>query len=102
MEYGSDYFNQLRSKVQELKQRRDHLNQDLQRDATTLSHVEDQIAQLDRERQKLRLDMESKKSQAQKFNDLIDTSEQALNKMVDNTKKLDATLSNALSNPRGL
>ena len=27
----------------------------------------------------------------QKFNDLIDTSENALNKMVDNTKKLDAT-----------
>ena len=37
----------------------------------------------------------------QKFNDLIDTSENALNKMVDNTKKLDATLSNALANPRG-
>jgi hypothetical protein len=37
MDYGSgDYFNQLRGKVNELKQRRDHLNTDIQRDRQTL------------------------------------------------------------------
>jgi hypothetical protein len=44
MDYaGGDYFNQLRGKVNELKQRRDHLNSDIQRDRQTLHSIEDQI-----------------------------------------------------------
>lgn len=54
MEYGGgDYFNQLRGKVQELKQRRDHLSQDINRDRQQVMSLDEQIAQLNRERQKV-------------------------------------------------
>ena len=99
---GGDYFNQLRGKVQELKQRRDHLNQDIGRDRETIRRLDDQIAQLDRERQKARLDCEMKDGQMRKFDELISQSEGALQKMMMNTQKLNDALSNALSNPKGL
>jgi chromosome segregation ATPase len=86
MEYGGgDYFNQLKGKVNELKQRRDHVNQDLMKDRMTVSHLDEQIATLNRERQRAHLDVEMKNGQLHKFNELIDQSETALNKMIQNT-----------------
>lgn len=41
MEYGGDHFNQLKGKVNELKQRRDHLNQDIMRDRQQISHLDE-------------------------------------------------------------
>ncbi len=103
MEYGGgDYFNQLKGKVNELKQRRDHVNQDLMKDRMSVSHLDEQIAQLDRERQRARMDAEMKESQLRKFNELIDQSETALNKMIMNTQKLNEALSSALNNPKGI
>lgn len=73
MEYGGgDYFNQLKGKVNELKQRRDQVNHDCQKDRMKVASLDEQIAQIDRERQRARLDAENKESQLRKFNELID------------------------------
>ena len=103
MEYGGgDYFNQLKGKVNELKQRRDQVNQDLQKDRMHVTSLEEQIAQLDRKRQQARLDAEIKEDQLRKFSELIDQSETALNTMIRNTQKLNDALSSALNNPKSI
>ena len=50
-----------------------------------VSNLDEQIARLERERQHARLESEIKESQLRKFNELIDQSETALNKMIINT-----------------
>ena len=72
------------------------------KDRMNVSQLDEQIAQLQRERQRAALDVEMKDGQLRKFNELIDQSETALNKMIQNTQKLNAALSDALSNPKGL
>ena len=47
--------------------------------------IADQIAQLQREQQRMRLDSESKDAQVRKYNELIEQSEGALHKMLMNT-----------------
>ena len=72
------------------------------KDRMNVSQLDEEIAKLQRERQRASLDVETKDSQLRKFNELIDQSESALNKMIQNTQKLNAALSDALSNPKGL
>ena len=54
-------------------------------DRIRMTQLDDQIAQLDRERQKMRLDLQQKESQMNKYGDLIEQSESALNKMMLNS-----------------
>ena len=96
MEYQYDSFNQLKNKVNEMKQRRDGINQDVMQRRTEESHIQEQMAQLQREQQRLRLEAESKDAQVKKYNDLIEQSEGALHKMMMNTQKLNDALSRAL------
>ena len=103
MDYnGGDAFNQLRQKVGELRQRKDHLQGELSRDQQTVNHLDAQLQQLDRDRRKVLLDIESKEVQKRKYQELIDQSETALNKMISNTQKLNDALSNAINTPNGL
>ena len=53
-----DFLNQLTGKVHELKVRRDQINGEVMTDRIRMTQLEDQIAQLDRERQKIRLDVQ--------------------------------------------
>ena len=102
-DYGSyDYFNQLKGKVHELKTRRDDINSEVMRDRISMTQLEEQIAQLQREHQKFKLDVEGKDGQLRKYNDLIDQSESALNKMIMNSQKLSDALTSALNQPKGL
>ena len=62
MDYSGDYFGQLKGKVTELKNRRDQVNQDLNRERVSVSHLDEQIAGLERERQRARIEVEMKES----------------------------------------
>ena len=99
---GFDYFNQLKGKVHELKVRRDGINQEVMRDRSAMLTLEEQIADLQRQHQKVKLDCEGKDSQLRKYNDLIDQSESALNKMIQNSQKLTDALSSALDQRGGI
>ena len=83
MEY--DYFNQLKHKVNEMKARRDGISQDVMRARSEELQIAEQVAQLQREQQRIRLEAESKDAQVRKYNDLIEQSEGALHKMMMNT-----------------
>ena len=82
---SSDYFNTLKGKVYELKIRRDEINSEVMQQRITEQQLDDQINQLQREKQRIHLDVETKESQVKKYNTLIDQSEDALNKMIANT-----------------
>ena len=93
-----DYFNQLKGKVQELRNRRDEINGEVNQERMQVTHLDEQIMQLQREKQRLQLDVDTKDSQIKKYNTLIDQSDEALNKMIQNTQRLSDTLSSALNN----
>ena len=67
-----DYFNQLKGKVHELKVRRDEINADVMQQRITQTQLDDQIAQLERQRQQIRLDVEAKENQIKKYNTLVE------------------------------
>ena len=77
-----DYFNSLKGKVQELKVRRDEINGDVMQQRITQTQLDEQISQLQRQRQSVQLDIESKEAQIKKYNTLVEQSEEALNKMI--------------------
>ena len=52
-----DFLGGLKAKVHELKVRRDQINTEIMTDRIRISQLDDQIAQLDRERQKVKLDV---------------------------------------------
>ena len=52
---------------------------------------------LQREKQRVQLDIDTKESQVKKYNNLIEQSDDALNKMIQNTQRLSDTLSSALN-----
>lgn len=93
-----DYFNQLKGKVQELRNRRDEVNQEAMQQRMQVSQLDEQIMQLQREKQRIALDVETKDGQIKKYNTLIEQSDEALNKMIQNTQRLSDTLSTALNN----
>ena len=47
-----------------------------------VTHLDEQIMQLQREKQRLQLDVDQKDSQVKKYNTLIEQSDEALNKMI--------------------
>ena len=63
-----------------------------------VSQLDEQIMQLQRQKQGIQLDVETKDSQIKKYNSLIEQSDEALNKMIQNTQRLSDTLSSALNN----
>ena len=54
--------------------------------------------QLQREKQRIQLDVETKDGQIKKYNSLIEQSDEALNTMIKTTNRLSDTLSSALNN----
>ena len=46
-----DYFNQLKGKVQELRNRRDEINQEVMSQRMQVSQLDEQIMQLQRQKQ---------------------------------------------------
>ena len=92
-----DYFNSLKGKVHELKVRRDEINADVMQQRIQQTQLDDQIAQLQRQRQSINLDVQAKEAQIKKYNTLVDQSEEALNKMIQNSQRLNETLTSALN-----
>ena len=92
-----DYFNQLKGKVHELKVRRDEINADVMQQRITQTQLDDQIQQLERQRQQIKLDVDAKEAQIKKYNTLVEQSEEALNKMIANSQRLNETLTSALN-----
>ena len=63
-----------------------------------MSQLDEQIAQLQREKQRISLDVQAKDQQVKNYTTLIDQSDEALNKMMQSTQKLSDTLTTALNN----
>ena len=63
-----DYFNQLKGKVQELRGRRDEIQTDCMQQRMQVSQLDEQIMQLQREKQRIQLDVETKDGQIKKYN----------------------------------
>ena len=93
-----DYFNQLKGKVQELRMRKDEIQSDVMNQRMQMSQLDEQIAQLQREKQRISLDVQAKDQQVKNYTTLIDQSDEALNKMMQSTQKLSDTLTTALNN----
>ena len=55
-----DYFNQLKGKVQDLRNRRDEISNEVMQQRLQMSQLEEQIMQLQREKQRIGLDVETK------------------------------------------
>lgn len=55
-----DYFNQLKGKVSELRQRRDEINSDVMQQRMQVSQLDEQIMQLQRDKQRIQLDVDGK------------------------------------------
>lgn len=53
-----DYFNQLKGKVNELRNRRDEINAEVMQQRMQVTHLDEQIMQLQREKQRLQLDVD--------------------------------------------
>lgn len=84
--------------MQELRNRRDEINSEAMQQRMQMNSLEEQIMTLQREKQRISLDVETKDNQIKKYNALIDQSDEALNKMIQNTQKLSDTLTTALNN----
>ena len=67
-----DYFNQLKGKVQELRMRKDEIQSDVMNQRMQMSQLDEQIAQLQREKQRISLDVQAKDQQVKNYTTLID------------------------------
>ena len=81
-----------------MRNRRDEINSEAMQQRMQMNSLEEQIMTLQREKQRISLDVETKDNQIKKYNALIDQSDEALNKMIQNTQKLSDTLTTALNN----
>ena len=81
-----------------MRTRRDEINQEAMQQRMQMASLEDQIMTLQREKQRIALDVETKDNQIKRYTTLIEQSDEALNKMIQNTQKLSDTLSSALNN----
>ena len=91
-----DFLNSLKVKILEIKKKRDFLQSEIMKERISLTQVDEQIAMLQRERQKIQYSVEDKEMEIKKYNELSEQSEGALNKMVRNTQKLNEALNSAL------
>ena len=62
-----------------------------------MTALDEQINQLERERNKIKMQCEEKEAQARKYEEIIKSIEPTLEKMKFNTSKLKSVLDNALS-----
>ena len=86
----------LRGKILELKRKRDDLNGKAASNRQIMTSLDEQITDLERQKAKVRMQVDEDESQARKLDDLIRQSETALDKMRSNTIKLQEALSQAL------
>ena len=58
--------------MHELKVRRDEINADVMQQRITQTQLDDQISQLERQRQQIKLDVDAKEAQIKKYNTLVE------------------------------
>ena len=75
----------LRVKILELKRKRDDLGSQVAKDKADMTGLDEQIADLERQKMKIKIAADEKESQVRKLDDLIRQSETAVNKMMQNT-----------------
>jgi chromosome segregation ATPase len=94
----NDYsnFNVLQVKIQELRRKKDEIQGEVLQDRLMMTQLDEQIAQMEREKQRMSLDFQMRDDQIRKYNDLIDQSEMAMDKMMLNSRKLNDALGYAL------
>jgi|JI10StandDraft_1071094.scaffolds.fasta_scaffold69507_4 hypothetical protein len=61
-----------------------------------MTQIDSEIAQMDREKQRMQLSFQARDDQIRKYNELIDQSELAMEKMLLNSRKLNDALGYAL------
>ena len=83
----------LRSKILELKRKRDDLNSKASSSRQIMTSLDEQITDLERQKAKVKMQVDEDESQARKLDELIRQSETALDKMRQNTIKLQEALS---------
>lgn len=91
-----DSLNSLKMKILELKRKRDEITTVVLKDRMAITQIDEQIGQLEREKQKFQMDAEEKEMQLRKFDELIKQSESAVYKMSQSTMKLNEALNQAL------
>jgi len=95
MDSDLETFSQVRVKITELRRKRDQMQAEILQSRIQLQQVEEEIAALNREKGKIDLDRQDRESRVKKYNDLIQQSESAMEKMYQNTQKLREALTNA-------
>ena len=93
----SDFLGQLNGKVLELKKRRDGISSEMNQERMMMTQLEEQIINLQSKRQQVKMSYDEKEMQIRKYNELIEQSEGAVNKMMSNTQKLNDALNSALT-----
>ena len=91
-----DFLNSLKIKIIELKRKRDDMASGIMHERIGMQQLDEQINQLMREKQRIQFQIEDKDNQIRKYDELIRQSEDALNKMMSSSQKLNDALSNAL------
>ncbi len=86
----------LRSKILELKRKRDDLSSLASKDRMEMTALDEQISDLERQKLKIKMNCDEREGQARKYDELIRQSEIALDKMKMNTMKLSEALNSAL------
>ncbi len=86
----------LRSKILELKRKRDDLNSMASKERQEMTALDEQISELERQKLKIKMAVDEREAQARKYDELIRQSEIALDKMRMNTMKLSEALNSAL------
>ena len=66
-----DSLNSLKMKILELKRKRDEITTVVLKDRMAITQIDEQIGQLEREKQKFQMDAEEKEMQVRKFDELI-------------------------------
>lgn len=91
-----DNFGGLQAQLQQLKQKKEVLSRDVLQDRMKMTQLDEEIAQMEREKQRMQLSFQSRDDQIRKYNELIEQSELAMEKMMLNSRKLNDALGYAL------
>ena len=91
-----DFLNSLKVKILEIKKKRDYMQSDIMKDRIAMTQIDEQIAGLQIQKQKLVYTVDEKEMEVKKYKELVEQSEGALGKMVKNTQRLNEALNSAL------
>ena len=91
-----DPLNILRNKIIDLKKIRDQVNSELLGESQTITLLEERMSTMQQELNAHKQSASEKDRKLKKLNDIINSSDSALNKLISNTDKLNYALDEEL------